>query len=220
MTKMSLVSSLAGLALLYAGAVHMRPSLTPISKVDKDFVGLKIKISGRVIDLSTHPKGHLFLKVKDGSDGVISVPIFAKINSKLEKRIELLDNIQIEGTVKEYNGELEVLPEKVESIQIINSTPLEISKINKKMTGELVKIQGIIIGKEIIGKGSLLLKIKKNSGEIKVYIPSYVSNSEDLKFLEEGQLIQASGVVQTYKEELELKVEDPYNLRVVGTLDD
>ncbi|KXA91687.1 hypothetical protein AKJ57_00320 [candidate division MSBL1 archaeon SCGC-AAA259A05] len=217
--KLSLLCSLIGMVLIYFGSAR-KSSLTPISQIDKDFVGLKVKISGQVLDLAKHAEGHLFLKVKDSSDGVISVPIFAKINSKLEKRIELLDNIQIKGIVEEYNGELEVLPEKAESIQVIHSTPFEISKINKKMTGELVKIQGTITRKKSVGKGSLLLKIKKNNGEIKVYIPSNVSNSGNLASLHEGQLIRASGLIQTYKKELELKVEDPYNLKVVGAPDD
>lgn len=207
------------MVLIYFGSAK-RASLTPISQIDRDFVGLKVKISGQILNLAEHAEGHLFLKVKDGSSGVISVPIFEKINSNLEKRIELLDNIQIEGTVKEYNGELEVLPEKADGIQVIHSTPLEISKINKRMVGELAKIQGTIIRKRTVGKGSLLLKIKKNKGEIKVYIPSNVSNSGDLTTLQEGQLIQASGIIQIYKKKLELKVEEPYNLKVVGALDD
>lgn len=100
--KLSILCSLTGIALIYAGAIYMRPGLTPISKIDNDFVGLKTKISGRVIDLSTHPKGHVFLKMKDDSGDVTSVPPFLKTVSKMSKKVEVRDNIKLTGKVKKY----------------------------------------------------------------------------------------------------------------------
>ncbi|KXB09464.1 hypothetical protein AKJ35_00780 [candidate division MSBL1 archaeon SCGC-AAA833F18] len=102
--KLSLLCSLTGIAVLYAGAVQMRPGLTPIAKLDEDYVGLKVKVSGQVIDLSEHPDGHLFLKLKDDSGGVISVPIFSRVRSELGENIALLDNVQVPGQVKLYKG--------------------------------------------------------------------------------------------------------------------
>lgn len=194
----------------------MKPDLTPISRIDKDFVGLKTKISGQVIDFKEHANGHVFLKVKDDSGGVISVPIFDRIHSKLEKKIELLDNIQVLGKVKEYQGDLELIPEKAESIQIIHSTPLELSKISKDDVGETVKIQGTIKQKKNVGSGSLLLELHKNSAELMVFIPRNVSDAKDFPSLQEGDSVKIGGTVQLYEGELELKVNSPYHIQVIG----
>ncbi len=41
MTKLSLLCSLTGLAAIYAVAMQVRPTMTPIASLDNEFVGLK-----------------------------------------------------------------------------------------------------------------------------------------------------------------------------------
>lgn len=215
-TKLSLLCSLAGMALLYVGAIQMRPGLTPISKIDMDFVGLKTKVSGRVIDLSRHSKGHVFLKVKDGSGGVISVPIFASMSSKLDEEVKLLDNIRITGEVENYQGELELLPEGAESIKVIHSTPTEVSRIDEGRVGETVKIRGVVREKEPVGKGSLLMEIWGDDSGLTVYMPPDVAGARDLPEIGVGDRVQLAGLVQLYEGELELKLSSSYNIEVLG----
>jgi hypothetical protein len=50
-TKLGLLCSLGGLAAIYAGAVYVRPSVTPIAKIGNEFIGLKVIISSQVVDL-------------------------------------------------------------------------------------------------------------------------------------------------------------------------
>lgn len=210
--KLSLVSSIAGIILLYAGAVQMKADLTPISKINKDFVGLKTKISGRIIDISEHSDGHLFLKVKDGSGGVISVPIFESTRSKIDKRIELLDTIQTSGEIKNYHGELELIPESQKDIKIIKSAPTLLSKINKKKIGDQVKIRGSVREKENLGSGSLLITIFRNGEKLEVFVPQNVAQSDNFYKPEVGETVKIGGTVSKYKQNLELKVNDPHNL--------
>lgn len=212
---MSLLCSLTGIALLYLGAVQTRPSLTPISRINTDFIGLKTKISGRVIDLHGHSEGHVFLKVKDNSGGVISVPVFSGVNSKLNEKIELLDTIQIEGRIENYRGELEIIPEGAESIQVVRSPPLNISKIDTTKLGEIVKTQGVIISKNTLSNGSLLLGLRKENDELTVFIPQDAVEWGGFTELFKGVKIRVSGLVQSYEGELELKVDDPHNLDVL-----
>lgn len=216
MTKMSILSSLTGIILLYIGAVQMQPSLTPISDIDKDFVGLKTEISGRVIDVDTHPEGHLFLKVKDDSGGVISVPVFERINSGLNENIELLDNIQVSGQVKDYEGDLELIPDSIESIQIIHSAHVKLSQINKRNVGNLVKTRGVVCEKENVGSGSLIINLHKEKQDFPVFAPYTVANSPDFPEIKVGDTVQISGLVQVYEGKLEIKLENPYNIKNLG----
>lgn len=215
MLKMSLFSSLAGLTLLYAGAVQMRPGLTPISKIDNDFVGLKTQIRGQIINLRTHSKGHVFLKVKDESNGVISIPIFSRTKSKLNENIELLDNIQVTGKVKDYQGNLELLPETPEKIKIFHSQPSKISEINRESIGEKVKIQGNLTKKRSTSGGSLVLELENNHASLKVFVPQSTANSSNFPRIEEKNKIRIAGTIQLYKNELELKVHNPCNIRTI-----
>lgn len=194
----------------------MNPTLTPISQINRDFVGLKTKISGRIIEIETHSQGHIFLKVKDESGGVISVPIFASVYSDLNEKIELLDHIQTTGQIKNYQGDLELIPKKAKDIQIVHTPPLEISKINQQKVGEKVKIRGFVKEKTSVGSGSLLFELYKKDESITVFIPRSVAKSGNFPKISEDQMIQVSGPVQLYENKLEVQISNPHNLRTVG----
>lgn len=215
MTKLSLLCSLTGIALIYVGAAQMRPGLTPISQIDNDYVGLKTVISGRVIDLSVHPEGHVFLKVKDESGGVISVPLFSGTRSELGERIELLDNIQVSGQVKNYQGEMELLPEDVGSIQVVHSAPIELSQIDETRLGNEVKIRGFVGEKFSVGDNSIILSVRRGDGELKVFLPGDVVESDNFPEFFEGDKIQAAGTIKSYEGELELEIGNSYNFEVL-----
>lgn len=217
MVKMSLLCSVVGIAILYVGALQMRPDITPIAQVDNDFVGLKAKISGQVIDMRRNQNGHVFLKVKDSSGGTISVPLFARTVAGLDENVELLDNVQVEGQVKEYRGEMEILPEKAESVKIVKSPPMEISKIDNDKVGEAIKVRGVIAKKTSVGGGSLLLKLRGKDEELKVFVFQSVVNSENFPEVREGDNVRVFGTVQVYDNELELKVESPHDFNPLGT---
>ena len=96
-TRLGIICSLTGLAAIYAGALSTRPLITPIASLDNGFIGLKVSISGQVIDLHKHQEGHIFLKLRDDSGGVINVPIFSRLQAELGESIELLDVMEVTG---------------------------------------------------------------------------------------------------------------------------
>lgn len=193
----------------------MESGLTPISKIDRDFVGLNAKTSGRIINIKTHPDGHLFLKVKDDSGGVISAPIFASLNSKLEEKIELTDYIQLKGEIKNYRGDLEILPNNVEDIKIVHSAPTDISRITGRWLGNPVKIRGTVVEKEKLVGGGFELILARKKDNLKIYIPESKAKKDKLDDVNLTNIIQTAGTVQKYKGKLEIKVNDPHNFHVI-----
>jgi len=213
-TKMSLLCSLAGIAALYVGAVQVRPAITAISRLDNDFLGLKVVISGRVVDLR-ESNGHVFLKLKDESGGIISVPVFSRIRSQLLDRVELLDMVQVTGVVKGYNDELEVLPEQASDIVTVHSPCAAIYALSEDNLGEMVKVRGVVAEREIIGAGNLILTLHEDGGELRVFVPTSMARSSNFPEVHIGYAVQATGWLRLYDNELELRLKDTSSIEVI-----
>ncbi len=89
----------------------------------------------------------------------------------------------------------------------LGSPNMQIKDINQEMINEKATIQGEITYLYISKDGHVFLKVKDESGEIKVVIfkDSGLSN---VYGLEEGQKISVSGKIQEYKGELEIIARD------------
>jgi DNA/RNA endonuclease YhcR with UshA esterase domain len=214
MVKLSLACSLAGLAAIYGATLSARPKVTPIAAIDNNFVGLKVIIAGQVIDCREHGDGHLFLKVRDDSGGVVAVPLFSRLRQKLEGSVELLDFVEVKGEVKLYREELEVVPSQASEVRVIRTAPVGVSSISKDNVGNPVKVQGVVAEREIVGAGHLVLVLRENGSELPVFIPAWIAGNGPSE-AHVGDTICAGGWLQLYKGELELKVTGPSSIRVV-----
>lgn len=212
--KLSLLCSLTGLAALYFSAVNAHPAITAIAKLNDDFTGTKITISGRVIDLRNHVDGHLFLTLKDDSGGAISVPVFASVRSQLNEPVELLDVIQVTGLVKEYQNELEIIPDKASDIHIVHTSATRISSLGENQIGELVKVEGVISDRAIVGGGSLILTLSDGGCQLPVYIPASVVKT-GLPEMHVGYTIRVDGWLQLYNDNMELQIKDASNIFII-----
>jgi DNA/RNA endonuclease YhcR with UshA esterase domain len=213
-TKLGLLCSLAGLAAIYAGAVYVRPSVTPIAKIDNEFLGLKVIISGQVVDLR-ESNGHLFLKLQDNSGGVISVPIFSSTRSQLGDSIELLDEVQVTGEVGLYRGELQVVPEEAGDVIIVHSPCMGVVSIGADLLGEPIRVIGVVEKREIVGRGNIILTLAEDGGQLAVFVPASVARSEQFPEVHVGYTVQASGWLQMYENELELRITRASNIKVI-----
>ena len=213
-TKLGLLCSLAGLAAIYAGAVYVRPSVTPIARIDNEFLGLKVIISGQVVDLR-ESNGHLFLKLQDNSGGVISVPIFSSTRSQLGDSIELLDEVQVTGEVGMYRGKLQVVPEEAGDITIVHSPCMGVASISADLLGEPIRVIGVVEKREIVGSGNIILTLSEDGGQLAVFVPASVARSEQFPEVHVGYTVQASGWLQLYKNELELRITGASNIKVI-----
>jgi DNA/RNA endonuclease YhcR with UshA esterase domain len=211
MVKLSLICSLAGLAAVYTAASSARPRVMPIASLDNSFVGLKVMISGEVVDLREHRDGHLFLKLRDQSGGVASVPVFSRVRAELGEPVELLDVVEVKGEVVLYRGELEVVPREASGIRVIHTAPLSISGLSEENAGIPVKVQGVIAEREVVGNGNLLLTLREDGGELPVFIPRWIVE-DGLPEVHVGDLVRVGGWLQLYNGELELKVTGALNI--------
>lgn len=210
MTKMSIICSLAGVALIYGGALHMRANITPISQIDESFVGLKTKISGKIIDINEHPENHIFLKIQDQSKGTISAPIFSGVRNKLNDPIELGDNIQISGKIEKYQGKLEILPQDPNSLKIISKPPIGVSNLDNTKVGEIVKVRGIFTERNAFNNNSFTLREKGSSIIVKIMDKT----KKNFLDLQRGDLLEVIGRIKSNRDGLEILV-NTRNLKVI-----
>jgi len=70
-----------------------------------------VKVTGKIISLSTSKKGTTFLSISDAS-GVIKVVIFPG-NINMKRKLRLNDTITVIGEVQEYKGSLEIIAKSV-----------------------------------------------------------------------------------------------------------
>jgi DNA/RNA endonuclease YhcR with UshA esterase domain len=212
--KLSLICSLVGLVTIYAAAMLARPKVTPIASLNNGFVGLRVLVSGQVIDYREHEEGHLFLKLKDSSGGVISVPIFSRTRTQMEESIELLDVVEVTGEVTVYQGELEVIPGGAKDIKVIHVAPVSLSSITEENVGMPVKVQGVISKREIVGGGNILLTLQEDGGQLQIFIPSWIAEN-GLPEMHVGDTIRADGWIQLYNGKIELKLTSASHLHLV-----
>jgi DNA/RNA endonuclease YhcR with UshA esterase domain len=212
--KLSLLCSLTGLAALYLSAANTHPAVTAIAKLNEDFAGTKVTISGHAIDLYNHPDGHLFLTLKDNSGGTISVPVFASVRSQMTEPVELLDDIQVTGLVKEYQNELEVVPDRASDVRIVHAAATRISNLGENQIGELVKVEGVVSDRAIVGSGSMILTLSDDGCQLPVYIPASVIKT-GFPEVHVGYTVVVDGWLQLYNDGMELQLKDACNIRVI-----
>lgn len=116
--NLSVLLSIFGIVLLYFVANNLEPEVVQISDIEYKDVGKTVKITGEITSRQDS-KGHIFLKVSDGTSEMF-VPLFENLVKKLsvEEKEGLVKDREIEvvGEVQEYNGKLEIIPRRAEDI--------------------------------------------------------------------------------------------------------
>ena len=121
-TVICFLCSSLGLVLIYFSSLNIQPQELKLSEINFEFVGRTVKTSGKIVYANSHPSGHLFLTISDGKKK-LQVPLFSGFMEKLSERInksELKEGrvITVTGIVSEYKGELQVIPRKVEDVEV------------------------------------------------------------------------------------------------------
>jgi DNA/RNA endonuclease YhcR with UshA esterase domain len=118
--KISFLVSTFGLLLLFYVSANLLPPLMKIADIEYDNTGSKVMVKGEITSFKSSEKGHIFLKVSDGT-GEISVVLFKNLVEKLDeekiKDIKKGNAIEIAGTVEEYRGSLEIVPGAVDDVK-------------------------------------------------------------------------------------------------------
>jgi DNA/RNA endonuclease YhcR with UshA esterase domain len=136
------------------------------------------------------------------------------VRSQLNESIELLDVLQVTGLVKKYQNELEVVPDKAGDIRIVHAPAIRISSLGENQIGELVKVEGVISDRAIVGSGSMILTLSNDGCQLPVYIPASVIKN-GFPEVHVGYTVMVDGWLQLYNDGMELQLKDASNIRII-----
>jgi len=121
----SLLTSVIGLVLIYIAAINLEPKQIELKDMNPELVGRSVATTGEIVYRRTHDAGHLFLTISD-DDTKIAVPLFAGYLNDL-KEVDLTEDdfrvgtkISVSGLVDEYQGQLQIIPRRVNDIKILS----------------------------------------------------------------------------------------------------
>jgi DNA/RNA endonuclease YhcR with UshA esterase domain len=124
LTLICFITSAVGLVLIYVAAINLEPKQIELKEINPELVGRSVSTTGKIVYRKTHDAGHLFLTISD-DDTKIAVPLFAGYLNTL-KEVGLTENdfyegteILVSGLVDEYQGQLQIIPRRVNDVKII-----------------------------------------------------------------------------------------------------
>ncbi len=110
--KICVLLSFLGLAIIYIMEISTTIASTQISEITNDNIGEYVKACGIVDKKYVTEKGHIFFNLKENSS--IKVVIFKNNNNPTPpEKIENNKPLCVEGTVKLYKGELEIICDRL-----------------------------------------------------------------------------------------------------------
>ncbi|HLG25097.1 MAG TPA: OB-fold nucleic acid binding domain-containing protein [Candidatus Nanoarchaeia archaeon] len=107
--KIALISSLAGLIILYFVSISLEvPTYSPV--VTNKIIGQDVKLKGIVSSVS---KSDNVVFIEVAQQNPIAAVAFSAENLKISEN----DEIEILGNIQEYNGNLEVIADRIRVIK-------------------------------------------------------------------------------------------------------
>jgi len=121
----SLFCSILGLILIYIAAVNLEPKQIELKDITPELVGRSVLTTGEIVYRRSHEAGHLFLTISD-DDTKIAVPLFVGYLNTLKETGLTEDDfyegvkISVSGLVDEYQGQIQIIPRRVNDIKILS----------------------------------------------------------------------------------------------------
>lgn len=113
--KLSLITSLIGIVLLFAFAQTIEAERIEIADIDKTSIEKNVELFVSVESFYSSNENY-FLKVSDKT-GNITVVLFKHTANKNDiSRLKKGQQIKLSGKISEYNGNMEIIADKIEYI--------------------------------------------------------------------------------------------------------
>ena len=107
--QISLVVALCGLVALFFLADSIEVAVVAIDTITDEFIGQKVAVNGIVETVRQLDSMTLLEVSQQESVGSIAVVVFEQID------VSIGDSVFVSGTVEEYNGNIQIVADKVES---------------------------------------------------------------------------------------------------------
>jgi len=131
-------------------------------------------------------------------------------------------NLEVNGKVEEYKGELELVPNHSANVTLLDKIDIIAKEVSGELTsankGQIMTLEGRVYNKKDLGKGvKYILKYNGGNSEIALLMwKSGIKNNPSLEKLSDGQWIKVTGKIEEYKGTLEIIPKNDKNVEVGG----
>jgi DNA/RNA endonuclease YhcR with UshA esterase domain len=229
----SVLTSTVGLLMLLFYARHVQTPEVKISDLGPLSNFAHVRIVGEVeTSYGVHPKwGSLGFVIAQGDDEkrqTIRVSAYSKVAREIQagKLVpQKGDIVSVEGQVRFQKDAASLLINAHEHLTFIRrenssesnemqATPVEADKVDQTMVDKLVSITGsVLTTREFAGKG-LIVNLDNGKEGFPVWVPSFVLDGDPR--LHPGDLVEAVGTVETFRDKLEVKVSKKGNFKIIS----
>jgi len=115
----ALATAIVGLVVLIYASEFLEPPYSPIPQVNAGFIGKSVRVKGNVDSVHQFKGGSLVLALSEGNHSV-DVFIGKAVVDRLSFTPVAQQAIEVIGVVELYNGRLEVVVEKPETVHVVN----------------------------------------------------------------------------------------------------
>ncbi len=226
----SVLTSTVGLLMLLFFARHVKTPEVKIADLGPLSNFAHVRIQGEVTQsYGVHPKwGSLGFVMTQGdaeNPQTLRVSAYAKVAKEIEAR-NLVPNkgdiISIEGQVRFQKDTASLLlnaPEHIAFIKRVAAAApetvktVEPDKIENSMIGQFVNVTGSVLSTKKFPTG-VIVNIDNGEAGFPVWVP--IDSLESEEPLHPGDLIEANGKVETFKDKLEIKVLKKGNFKILS----
>ena len=194
-------------------AVAELRSLGSLTEADE---GAWVRVQGRVVAL-TGFKGGVKATLDDGTDQILLL-IWSSVHDALPDptALDVGAEVEVEGKVQLYGGDLEVVPERADDVQlrVAASAPpwVEVGSLAVHDAGRIVRLRGVLGTPDSFSSG-IKVPLDDGTGTLTVLLWANLVEMLDAPPAT-GQLVEVVGEVSVYQEELELIARSPHDWRV------
>lgn len=215
----SVLTSTVGLLMLLFYARHVKTPEVKIADLGPLSNFAHVRIQGKVTQsYGVHPKwgslGFVMAQGDEENPQTIRISAYAKVAKEIEARNLVPgkgDEISVEGQVRFQKDTASLLVNAHEHIAFIKrSAPeteqiknVEPDKVDNSMVGQFVTVTGSVLSTKSFPSG-LIANLDNGESGFPVWIPANCMDGDPQ--LKSGDLIEATGKVETFKDKLEVKV--------------
>ena len=214
---------------LYEGRLEIIPrNANDVKKVEYDNSDITLQNEGKftetqgeIISKYDHPEGHTFLTMQiEGINSDVEVPLFNTMKYDSSKLV-VGSVISVKGEITNYKEKLQIIPKSTSDVELIetgqdsNISFKKINEISELDRGKLIQVRGTIT--DLVEKdGHVYFILNDQEHKIKSVLFKADGNEiyeRKLKIMdaaEENYEIRVLGLVDIYKEELELIIDKIY----------
>ncbi len=211
----AIIFAVVGIIVLYFISTLSVPPEIQLDEVG-GYVGEDVIVKGIVIDYELTVRNDAKLIIY-GDNTTLKVKL-----EDCHKQIDINDRIKLQGEVREFRGQYELVAVTDNSVEILDYYNVELVPLNElaNYVNQYIAVEGVVVDQSIYGNGELYLELFQNNVIISAYIEKYdefvEKTSQELNITD---TLRICGIVQSASSGHKMIVMNEDSVEITGSWD-